>query len=521
MISFKVEFYTSNSVTFIIDDGGKYHTIHRYSLNLNGVEQGTVDTTVYNVFDLTPGTEYKAVLIGEDGKEAAVVSFATGQEPISIDVREMGAKGDGISDDTAFIQAAIMACPKGGRVYFPAGTYKTLPIFLKSDINVEVCKDAVISAFTDRDRFPILPAEKESKDGSPNLTISSWEGNPVRTWASIITGIDAENVVLYGEGIIDGCAASDNWWKDPKGYVDLCRPRMLFLAHCRHVRVQGLTFTNSPSWTLHPYFTDDLALYGTFVKNPADEAPNTDGFDPESCKGLKVWGIHFSVGDDCIAVKSGKIYMGKKYKTPCEDVDISFCLMERGHGAVTLGSEIGAGVKNIRVQRCDFIDTDRGLRLKTRRGRGEDSVIDDVIFSDIYMDGVKTPFVINSFYFCDPDGKTDYVQNREPLPVDERTPYVKNVLFADCECHNCHYAASYLIGLPERKIESVVFKNVHVDFAKDAERGHAAMLCGLDETSKMGFSVENVNKLTLDNVTIEGQEGEAYILKNVDEVERL
>lgn len=514
MLRFSLEFVTMDSATLLIDDGGKFHTCEDYTLTLNGKDRGRVNTTVFNLFNLEPATEYRAEL-KKNGSLAESLVFTTLRETISLNVREFGAKGDGVSDDTAFIQAAIMACPKGGRVFFPEGVYKTLPIFLKSNINVEVCAGAVISAFTDRSRFPVLPAEKISEDGKDSLFISSWEGNPVRTWASVITGIDAKNVVLYGEGTVDGCAGPDNWWKDPKGYVDLCRPRMLFLAHCEHVRVQGLLFTNSPSWTLHPYFTNDFAIYGTRIINPP-EAPNTDGFDPESCRGLKVWGIHFSVGDDCIAVKSGKIYMGKKYKTPCEDVDISFCLMERGHGAVTLGSEIGAGVRNIRVKRCDFIDTDRGLRLKTRRGRGEDSVIDDVIFKDIYMDGVKTPFVINSFYFCDPDGKTDYVQNREPLPVDERTPYVKNVLFENCECHNCHYAASYIIGLPERKIESVVFRNVHVDFAAEAEKGHAAMLCGLDETSKLGFSVTNVERLTMENVSIQGQEGEPYILENVD-----
>ncbi|MCR5279222.1 MAG: glycoside hydrolase family 28 protein [Lachnospiraceae bacterium] len=516
MIRFTVEFYTSNSATLIIDDGGNFHTLNTYTLRLNGENKGEVSTTVYNLFDLDPSTEYKAELL-KDGNVVDTVSFATLSEPISISVKEMGAKGDGVSDDTAFIQAAIMACPKGGRVYFPAGTYKTLPIFLKSDIYVEVCKGAVISAFTDRNRFPVLPAEKVSKDGNDSLYISSWEGNPVPTWASIITGIDAENVVLYGEGTVDGCASKADWWDRPKELKETFRPRMLFLAHCRNVKVQGLLFTNSPSWTLHPYFTDDFAIYGTRVSNPPD-APNTDGFDPESCNGLKVWGIHFSVGDDCIAVKSGKIYMGHKYKTPCENVDISYCLMERGHGAVTLGSEIGAGVRNIRVNRCDFIDTDRGLRLKTRRGRGEDSVIDDVIFSNIKMDGVKTPFVINSFYFCDPDGKTEYVQDRNPLPVDERTPYIKNVLFENCECHNCHFAASYLIGLPERKIESVTFKNVHIDFAKEAEKGFAAMLCGLEETCKMGFSVTNVDRLTMENVTIEGQDGEPYLFENVNKV---
>lgn len=74
------------------------------------------------------------------------------------------------------------------------------------------------------------------------------------------------------------------------------------------------------------------------------------------------------------------------------------------------------------VEQCRFSHTDRGLRIKTRRGRGEDSVLDEITFRDIEMDHVMTPFTANAFYFCDPDGKTEYVQSREKYPVDARTP---------------------------------------------------------------------------------------------------
>ena len=91
-------------------------------------------------------------------------------------------------------------------------------------------------------------------------------------------------------------------------------------------------------------------------------------------------------------------------------------------------------------------DTDRGLRIKTRRGRGQDSVIQDVIFENIRMDGVGTPFVANSFYFCDFDGKTDYVQARHPLPVDERTPEIKSLYFRNINVTNARHAAAFLYG---------------------------------------------------------------------------
>ncbi len=67
---------------------------------------------------------------------------------------------------------------------------------------------------------------------------------------------------------------------------------------------------------------------------------NTDGFNPESCENVMILGTLISVGDDCIAIKSGKIYMAKKESnTYNKKVIVQNCCMKDGHGAVTIGSE--------------------------------------------------------------------------------------------------------------------------------------------------------------------------------------
>ena len=68
------------------------------------------------------------------------------------------------------------------------------------------------------------------------------------------------------------------------------------------------------------------------IYNP-DDSPNTDGIDPESCENIEIVGTKISVGDDCIAIKSGKIYLGKKLKKPTTNMSVRNCYMERGHGA--------------------------------------------------------------------------------------------------------------------------------------------------------------------------------------------
>ena len=136
-------------------------------------------------------------------------------------MRRFGAKGDGESDDTLFIQSAIQCCPPGGRAYIPAGIYKVTCLFLKSDITIDPAEGAVISAYTDRTRFPILPEIIESWDEEKEYNLGTWEGNSLDMFASILTGIHVSNVVITGEGIHDGCAGEENWWagngQDKKG----------------------------------------------------------------------------------------------------------------------------------------------------------------------------------------------------------------------------------------------------------------------------------------------------------------
>ena len=501
---------TARSATFLLDDGGIYHTKKEYKILLNNKEIKTTDTVVTSVFDLKPDTDYE-IKVTHAEEVVAAAEFTTDYEYVTLDVKKFGAKGDGISDDTGFIQAAIMACPPKSRVLIPKGVYRITSIFLKSGLNLEIAKGAELKAETDRDRFAKFPGLIESYDEMEEYNLGTWEGNPLPMFAGIITGIGVRDINLYGEGSINGCANHENWWKNEKVMVGAFRPRMLFL------NVQGLYFHDSPAWVIHPYFSDQLRFCDLLVENPK-QSPNTDGLDPESCKNVEILGVHFSLGDDCIAVKSGKIYMGRKYKTPAENTHICHCLMENGHGAVTVGSEIGAGVKNMLVEKCCFSHTDRGLRIKTRRGRGKDSVLDGITFRDIEMDHVMTPFTANAFYFCDPDGRTEYVQSRACYPVDERTPEMRKFCFENIKAENCHVAAAYFDGLPESKIESITMKNVEISFAKEAEMGVPIMSNGVEPCSKKGIYVHNVEKLVLDHVQVTGADGAPVEAVDVDEM---
>ena len=119
--------------------------------------------------------------------------------------------------------------------------------------------------------------------------------------------------------------------------------------------------------------------------------PTTDGLDPDCCEDCLIAGNTFNVGDDCIAIKSGTFELAKKYKKASSNIKIRNNFMEQGHGGVVFGSESSGGIDNVVVEQCIFKNTDRGLRIKTRRGRGRIGNIDSVVFNNILMDNVKTP----------------------------------------------------------------------------------------------------------------------------------
>ena len=71
---------------------------------------------------------------------------------------------------------------------------------------------------------------------------------------------------------------------------------MIFLNHCEDIVFQGIRVQNSPSWNIHPYFSDHLRFLDMTVLNPKD-SPNTDGLDPESCRDVEIAGVYFSLGE--------------------------------------------------------------------------------------------------------------------------------------------------------------------------------------------------------------------------------
>lgn len=506
----KTLFTSSTSACFEWQNDLPYYRDSEYEIEIDGKTVFKGNTNIFSLYGLTPGAEYTLTSPGLDFSH----KFTTKTETACINVKDFGAVGDGKTLDTIAIQTAINCMPKGSRLYFPEGTYLTAALCLKSHITLEIPKGATILGTTDKNAYPIIPGKIQDMTNGEELHFGTWEGNAVPMHQALIFAEHAEDINIVGEGVVDGNAQNAGWWINVKEHP-FGRPRLMFFNRCNGVHVHGIHGCNSASWQMHPYFSKNIDFLDMFISAPKD-SPNTDAIDPEACDKVNIIGCRFSVGDDCIAIKSGKIDIGKKFKTPANRHTIRNCLMEFGHGAVTLGSEMAGGVTNLTVNRCVFRQTDRGLRIKTRRGRGKDAVIDGVLFENIKMEGVLTPIVINMWYnCCDPDRNSEYVWSRKHLPIDDRTPYLGKFTFKNMICLDCEAAACYCDGLPEMPIKEIKVENIKFTFSENAKPSRPAMREFMEEFCRVGMYFDNVGKLTVKNVTLEGVIGDELIAKNI------
>ncbi len=512
---FRLLFASSRSACFELDNKNRYYSPEEYKVYLDGSEVRTGNTNVFSLYGLRPGTEYTAEVIM--GGKRGSLSFRTREESHAINVKDFGAKGDGTADDTMAIRIALDLLPEGGRLFFPEGTYKTLPQTLRSHMTLEFAEGAVLLGSPERERYQVIPGEVRDLNGGQDLLFGAFEGEIRETYQSLISAAYAEDITIIGPGTVDGNGAASDFWTKWREFKP-ARPRLFFFSNCKDIRIHGIHACNSASWQFHPFFSERVSFYDVFISAPKD-SPNTDAIDPESCDGVDIIGCRFSVGDDCIAVKSGKMDLGMRYKKSADHHMIRNCLMEFGHGAVTLGSEMSAGIRNLTVEQCLFRQTDRGLRIKTRRGRGKLSDVSNIVFDNIRMDGVKTPVVINMWYNCvDPDRFTEYVWSREKLPVDDRTPHLGTFRFDGLDCTDAEVAACYIDGLPEMPIDEVCFKDCSFSFAADAKPGIPSMQNFAEERCRLGLFLENVRKIRIENVSLHGVAGESVISPHHEEL---
>jgi polygalacturonase len=417
-------------------------------------------------------------------------------------VLKYGAKNDSSKVATVAIRRAIEAASKqgGGTVFFPAGKYLTGPIHLKSNITILIDAGAILY-FSDNfdDYLPMVP--------------SRWEGTDVINFSPLFYAYQVENITITGRGTIDG--NGKKWWDfhhklydknmsrskwqeefarnnkdvirpDEPAMIDrgFLRPPFIQPMYCKNVRIEGITIRNSPFWAVNPEFCENVTITGVTISNP--KSPNTDGINPESCRYVHISDCHISVGDDCITIKSGKDRAGRKMATPAENYTITNCTMLSGHGGVVIGSEMSGGVKKITISNCVFDGTDRGIRIKTARGRG--GVVEDIRVSNIIMKNIRDEAIVLNMHY----------QKSEPEQVSDRTPRFRNIHFSNITAQTNR--AIHITGIEEMPVEDITFNDIQFE-------------------AKTGIEIREARNIGFHHVRVATDSGPALLAENVDILE--
>jgi polygalacturonase len=398
-------------------------------------------------------------------------------EPVAaekvFDVKKFGAVGDGQSLDTVAIQKALDACAQagGGIVEFSKGTYLSQPIYLKGNgLTVQLDAGATLLASTNFADF--------ADPQKPGAVVA------------FVNAKGLNDLTLRGSGVIDGQGAV--WWpavrqaKKDAAPEPRRRPRLVVLQNCLNLHIMGITLQNSPSFHLVPVDSEDVTIDGIKILAPAD-SPNTDAMDPSVCRHVQIRNCTFDVGDDNIALKSGRVDAAHP-DAAVEDVLVENCTFLHGHG-MSIGSETLGGVKKLVVRNCTFDGTTSGIRIKSDRTRG--GLVQNCRYENLTMKNVKIPVNITMYYPKVPATDTEQ-------PVTEKTPRYRDLKIVNLKAESPQ-SAGFVVGLPESCVTNITFENIAI-------------------TAPKGLTLRNAHAVNFDHATIQVTGGKPLILETNAEV---
>ncbi len=413
------------------------------------------------------------------------VALAASPPTRHVSVREFGAVGDGVHKDTAAIQQAVDAAAGGGVVEFPAGTYLSGTIVMKSGVTLHLDFGATLLGSIDQADYPVL-----------ECPYRSYTDKYVRQ--ALLWGYGLHDIALTGHGIIDGQGAAF------AGKPWLERPFIIRFVACTNVRVEDLSMRNSPMWMQHYLACDGVYVRGIQVWNHCNA--NNDMIDIDGCRDVRISDCISDSDDDGLTLKSTS-------DRACENVVITNCILASHCNALKMGTESNGGFKNVAISNCAIrqsLDDEQqagrregisGISLEIVDG----GTLDQVVIDNVTIDGVLVPLFLR-------------LGNRaRPFKADMPSPGVgtlRNVVLSNIVAKGASKIGCSITGMPDRPVENVTFENIRLTYAgggtlEDASRAVDELPTKYPEAFMFGtlpaygLYCRHVTGLTLRNVSVD------------------
>ena len=431
--------------------------------------------------------------------------------PASFNIKDYGAKGDGTTLNTKFIQSAIDACAKagGGTVSFPSGRFISGTIFLKSNVTLCLEPGAILEGSKKIEDYPLTISK-----------IRNYTDN--YTNKSLIYGEELENIAITGLGTIDGNGASfkikDEMWE--KARVDSsilfetykARPYIIRIINCRNILVRDITILNSPMWVQHYLACEDLNIEGITVNSRVNN--NNDGIDIDACNRVRISNCDIISGDDAVVLKATT-------DRPCQNVTVTNCNISSNCNGFKLGTESNGGFKNITFSNSTIYDNRLGaIEIQMVDGGSNERVS----ISNITMNNVGAAIFIR-------------LGNRaRPFKKDMPKPgmgKLSDVIISNVQAYDVGNIGCSITGLPSFPVKNVTLENIRITFKGGGKKELAAIevpehpqkypgFAMFGRLPSYGFFCRHVENLTFNDVELnftDPDERPAIICDDVDGLE--
>jgi polygalacturonase len=312
------------------------------------------------------------------------------------DPRNYGARGDGITYDTAAIQKAIDACAgSGGSVYLSGGKFLSAELTLKSQMTLYIDKGTVLLGGTRAEDYPVLLPTGNSEE----VPLSASMKDLCR---SLLYACDIDGLTLEGEGVIDGQGPRVQMFG-----TEATRPSILRIFKGNHIVVRNLTLNNPRMWTQVYSQCRNLTIDHETVYAPAGYAANLDGCDICDCTDASIHNCRINAEDDGICLKSysqaglhnitvennwitdyiaNGIKIGTATVGPISDLHIvNNTIRKAKYGGVCIESVDGSAVSDVTIHGLDMYDVSQPIFIRlAHRSHGVGSI------KGVAIDGIRS-----------------------------------------------------------------------------------------------------------------------------------